>query len=114
MHDLDLRYDTRVHGRPVALDRCDLTSAVNRSSSRATRTPQIEVSPTSARHSRVQSSATTKLRMRRPSTNRPATNPSDQHPILAKRSHCEFWPNEPNDVGAASLQTGLSSPRRDV
>jgi hypothetical protein len=37
--------------------------------SRATRMPEIEVSATSARHSRVQSSTTTRMRMRRPSMN---------------------------------------------
>jgi hypothetical protein len=40
-----------------------------RSSSRATRMPEIEVSGTSARHSRVQSSTTARMRMRRPSMN---------------------------------------------
>jgi hypothetical protein len=42
--------------------------AMIRSSSRATLRPGIEVSATSARHSRVQSSTTARIRKRRPST----------------------------------------------
>ena len=45
------------------LPRC-MTS---RSNSRATRAPESEVSATSAKHSRVQSSTTVKMRKRRPS-----------------------------------------------
>src|SRR5258708_452556 len=42
-------------------------------SSRATRRPEIEVSATSARHSRVQSSTTARMRKRRPSVSWSAT-----------------------------------------
>jgi hypothetical protein len=41
----------------------------SRSNSRATRVPEIDVSGTNAKHSRVQSSTTTRTRMRRPSMN---------------------------------------------
>ena len=51
--------ETIVSGRPRI--------AMIRSSSRATRRPEIEVSATSARHSRVQSSTKVKIRNRRPS-----------------------------------------------
>jgi hypothetical protein len=44
-------------------------STSRRSNSRATRMPEIEVSATNARPSRAQSSAPTRMRMRRPSMN---------------------------------------------
>jgi hypothetical protein len=53
-------------------------SSSSRSSSRATRIPEIEVSATSARHSRVQSSTTTKMRRRRPSMSWSAAKSTDQ------------------------------------
>src|SRR4051812_16569768 len=52
--------------------------ATSLSSSLATRMPERDVSTTSARHSRVQSSTTARMRKRRPSVNWSDTKSSDQ------------------------------------
>ena len=52
-------------------------SIISRSSSRATRVPESEVSATSAKHSRVQSSTTVRMRKRRPQVSWSDTKSSD-------------------------------------
>src|SRR5712664_2416389 len=58
-------------------------SPISRSSSRATRAPESEVSATNARHSRVQSSTTVRMRKRRPSVSWSETKSSDQRSLGA-------------------------------
>jgi len=70
--------DTHVFGLPRI--------AMMVSSSRATRAPESEVSATSARHSRVQSSTTASARNRRPSVNVSETKSSDQRSFGRKGS----------------------------
>ena len=60
------------------------------SNSRATRRPPIEVSATSARHSRVQSSYTSTIRNRRPSVNWSATK--SRTPALVGRCRRLYRP----------------------
>ena len=74
------------------------------SSSRATRIPEIEVSATSARHSRVQSSTTIRTRMRRPSMSWSATKSSDQRSF----GHCGI------SIGARVPRARLRPPRHKV
>jgi hypothetical protein len=52
--------------------------ATSVSSSRATRVPEIDVSATVARHSRVKSSTTTMMRKRRAAAKQSETKSSDQ------------------------------------
>ena len=61
---------TSMRGRP--------RSSTMRSSSRATRTPDSDVSTTRARHSRLKSSTTARMRNRLPSANASAKKSSDQ------------------------------------
>jgi hypothetical protein len=61
-------------------------SDTKRSSSRTTRTPPIEVSTTVARHSRLKSSTTQKMRKRRPSLRASDTKSSDHRRLIASGS----------------------------
>ena len=83
-------------------------SIITRSSSRATRTPESEVSATSARQSRVRSSTTVRTRKRRPSVSWSATKSSDQRSlgatgtiigVLATAAHSELlFPIKPEEL----------------
>ena len=61
-------------------------SAVSRSSSRTTRTPPSEVSTNVARHSRLKSSTTHRMRKRRPSLSASTTKSSDHRWLIAPGS----------------------------
>jgi len=77
-------------------------SAVSRSSSRTTRTPPSEVSTTVARHSRLESSTTHRMRKRRPSLSASANKSSDHRWLIASGSV----------IGALVPSARLRPPRR--
>ena len=75
---LDRHYIARGKPRTIADDRRRRTMPGNEPIEGATRFPEIAVSATAARHSRVQSSTTTRIRMRR-AARQSETKSSDQH-----------------------------------